>query len=322
MQDFANLPPELLQEVSVQTCMPVDSGHMAYGKYLIGTADGGRLFAKISDPSLLTDDAQASRMWEYLVKEQMVYDTLARHKFTHIPTTRLIGKTLVMEALCDDEWFWEAPTTRDYTESVLWVLGELSDVSAAQDLARFENERIMSTLLTGGWRALYGANSSRIMTRYEQFAPHIHEHVRGGLSVIEQTVHPDNIDAELDELTAYTERQYRTIAHFDARQPNIAWHPNRYGALLVDMSWVDAGPPLADTTMFLIDLHKSNRTVEPYLDEHFDAKHARLLMGYWLGRCVLNPPQGGDLTVRFHQFASAVSAADLLLRRGQLLAGE
>ena len=63
--------------------------------------------------------------------------------------------------------------------------------------------------------------------------------------------------------------------------------------------------------MFIIDLHKAGIDVSDYLDDNFDENHAKLLIGYWLARSA-EPAYNNSGNVRFHQFASAVSAASLL----------
>jgi len=115
---------------------------------------------------------------------------------------------------------------------------------------------------------------------------------------------------------AYSAKPYALdqLSHHDARQANIAWHPD-HGAKLVDWSWADIGPKNSDATNFLIDLTKSGHDVEKYLKTYFNEDHAMVLMGFWLSHS-LWPSHGNQSQVRFHQFTSAVASYQLLKQVG------
>jgi hypothetical protein len=309
--------PDAINDLfDITSVKPMVGGHMVYGKCLITTTDGAEYFVKTSDDALLTDDVQAQKMWEYLIKEYYVYDILQREGYEYSPSATMHSRSIVLDALSPDKgWQWEAPLDDPdaYVDDVLQALTDFSHVPAAAEMRRVDTDGSMASLLRNGWNALDKHGDALTRARMPLFVPKLHDHVRGGLDLVNNLLNPASVSRHVELLAPDTQETFTTICHFDARQPNIAWHPDR-GVQIVDMSWVDGGPAKADTTMFLIDLHKSGVDVQPYMDEYFDAGHALLLMGYWLARCGLEPPDG-ELTVRFHQFASAVSAADLLSRR-------
>ena len=98
-------------------------------------------------------------------------------------------------------------------------------------------------------------------------------------------------------------------AHNDARQSNIAWHPEQ-GVRIVDWSWADPAPKNADATMFLIDLAKSGHDVSGHL-ARFNRDYAIVLAGFWLAHSTWQARDAGS-TVREHQVASAASALELI----------
>jgi thiamine kinase-like enzyme len=99
------------------------------------------------------------------------------------------------------------------------------------------------------------------------------------------------------------------FSHHDARQANIAWHPE-HGVRVVDWSWAGYGLERADTTTFLIDLHKSGVDISSYMNNYSNSTHTLLQAGFLLGHS-LWPASPSSKTVRAHQLISAASAFDI-----------
>jgi thiamine kinase-like enzyme len=102
----------------------------------------------------------------------------------------------------------------------------------------------------------------------------------------------------------------KVLNHHDARQANIAWHPEK-GTAIVDWSWADIGLPYGDTTMFLLDLHKSGHKIDSYM-QYFNPTYAKMILGYWLHRSQTKHTEGNQ-AVRMQQFLSAIKASEIIL---------
>ena len=126
----------------------------------------------------------------------------------------------------------------------------------------------------------------------------------------------DNFRQNLDDLALLRDAALQSplpdsyaLCHHDARQANIAWHPD-HGARLVDWSWTDIGRPGSDATMLLIDLHKHGHDITPYLGE-VNPEHCTALIGFWLEHA-LRPIGERDPSIRLQQFVSALAAYEVL----------
>lgn len=298
----------------------VDGGHMLYQKFLALSNTGDPLFIKVHDDSLFTDPTAAEHSKQYLHKEGLVFKTLRTIGYPYIPAyTSLIDNGLFMSAYRpEDGWYWELPESPDlrtaYVQTVLSALEALEQYPATL-LPDFKEEPALDELFAHGWRELPNPEiQTAIKQKLRIYAGDFHTHVTPGLELIHHMLENPNL---MDRLThkayMHTQRPRAHIAHFDARQSNIAWHPGQ-GVVLVDWSWTSAAPPGCDKTMFLIDLFKSGLDVSSLISEQLDYGHAYTLLGYWLFRSTL-PERSHTSTVRFHQLASAASAATLLLEQ-------
>ena len=149
------------------------------------------------------------------------------------------------------------------------------------------------------------------MMRLELLRPHFHDHVHAGVDRLQHFLKSSAFHQAHDLVRAYVAKSRASIAHLDARQSNIAWSPES-GARIVDWSWASAAPRGADRTMFIIDLFKAGFDVHPLVNHHLEPGYGLLQMGHWLARGT-QPSSPGDNNVRFHQLASAASAATLML---------
>lgn len=222
--------------------------------------------------------------------------------------------SLILEAhLPEDGWFWNVPAAnpKPYIEDVMGALVDLENINGSDELTMVDPDGSAQLLLRKGWGTISKEQIGRIRQNLEANIAQLHPHVVRGTEVLDSFLNLQSIECLYTELYRYVDQPVSSIAHFDARQSNIAWH-SKHGVRIVDWSWASAGSKGSDTTMFLIDLHKSNIDITYHMKQYFDPDHALLLIGYWLARCI-EPSPSTDNTVRFHQLASAVSAADLLV---------
>lgn len=134
---------------------------------------------------------------------------------------------------------------------------------------------------------------------------------RWSTSLLPEDVDTANIISESSDLVIKRSDIVPSVLnHHDARQANIAWHPE-HGVRIVDWSWAEAGLVSGDSTMFLLDLTKAGHDITPYMSQ-FNPIYAKLVLGYWLQRSQTQHPEGHDV-VRMHKFISALKAARLLL---------
>lgn len=276
-------------------------GHMGYTRLIASLPDGPRIFVKRHDAHKFTDPARAEHSKRYLRKEHSVYQQL-RGVTPHIPSRiELRGDhTLLLEAYDQrDGWHWKAPEDiamrRNYIKDVIDALHTLEPI----DYVAFEEiNPSYQTIIDEGWRA-YASQRSQILDKLARSS------VDGAQELTSQ------LEDLYTRATTLPKPDLEYFAHYDIRQSNIAWHPD-HGVRIVDWSWADHAPRGMDTTSFLIDLAKAGHNIDEYLAD-FNAEHALLLIGFWLGHSVWPTPTA-DQTVREHQIGSAVAAFRLLKR--------
>lgn len=307
---LADLESQLgFQSESIQFS-EVDGGHMAYQKLFAHTPDGNIYFIKGYDPVFFTDQVKANHSVQYLQKEQALFTYLQKHDFRHVPAFTHLSNdsTLIMDAMpAEQGWAWSADEADDvhaYVTAALSCFDDLQRIPIAPE-DHFFPQRIMQIYMEEGWDALDSARIMRVQDRLQTWMADFHPETQAWAAALVPNIAPivERGRALYDVATELH------LCHHDARQANFAWHPE-YGISLIDWSWADVGFKNADSTMLLIDLAKSGHDISAYL-QHFNPQHALLLMGHWLGRSV-EPTRDGDLTVRFHQLTSAVTAYKLL----------
>ncbi len=297
-----------------------DGGHMAYKRLFIEVPGVQKTyFIKGQDSAMFTDAEREDHALQYLKKEQMLFDYLRSQGYQSIPEeTGLIDNSyLVMQGLLKDEgWYWRAPRDNpelfdQYVQSVLASYDALQAIPLP-DESYFFPKRIMKVFMDEGWDNLSSDQIDKIRQTSQLLRPKLYPETDAVL---------DEVLATLPSLVPVGQALYDTmrphyLTHHDARQANIAWHPE-FGTKNIDLSWVDIGWKNADATMFLIDLAKAGHNVSPYIDEYFNPDHALLLMGHWIGRSA-EPTRDGNPIVRLHQLASALTAYSLLKQTNTL----
>jgi ADP-ribose pyrophosphatase YjhB (NUDIX family) len=289
----------------------IDAGHMAYGHFFT-RHQNDHLFVKAHDSSRFSDAFREAHSRAYLQKEYTLFHHLKQQHFNYIPDrVALIDDTvLAMDALhSDDGWQWRAPKQPEaldqYIHDTLEAFNQLQLVTPpAQPEYHNSIKDTYSTIWEEGWDSIDDESLQRIIDKIRGFSNKWKE---------EQIDLSEALIASLSDIMNQTSHQARDeqlfMAHNDARQSNIAWHPNR-GTRLVDWSWGDIGPQNADATMFLIDLVKSGHDVTPYLPT-INQDYAQVLIGFWLSHSLWETRDGSQ-TVREHQVASAVAAYKVL----------
>jgi hypothetical protein len=295
----------------------VEGGHFHYLKHIV-EIDEQRFFLKSFAPEKFTDELKREHSLAYLRKEYQVMRFLADADYPYIPAFVEWDEdkqALVEEAFPQDEnWHWELPEgeleQNQYLEDVLMALG-------AQPAADYRFEAISShnslqEYYDLGWTVLEHKNARKqAQERLNGFREAFLPHVQSGVELLERILTNTSLSQHFQAMaTQHLWTPRSVIAHYDARQSNIAWHPE-LGARIVDWSWAAPGPANGDQTMFIIDLFKSGKDVTDYTAGNFDPNHAAMLIGLWLGRSSA-PTADGNTEVRFHQLASAASAATLL----------
>lgn len=288
-------------------------GHMAYRRLFAETPGGDVYFIKGQDNSLFTEDERATHAQQYLLKEHMLFTYLLECGYTSVPSTsRLIDESyLMIQGLPKEHgWYWRAP--RDdpelfnrYVRDVLASYDELQRIPLPPE-DHFFPKRIMQVFMEEGWQYLSRTQIETVLDAAQKLRSELHPSTETML---------DEALAALQSLSTAGRQLYDTarplfLTHHDARQANIAWHPEK-GVKNIDLSWVDVGWRNADATMLLIDLAKAGYDVSPYMNEYLNPDHALLLMGHWFGRSA-EPTRDGNPIVRLHQLASAVTAYKLI----------
>ena len=282
---------------------------MAYRRLIARHEDGSETFIKSHDKNAFTDPIREVHSRLYLHKEHHVYDHLLKNGFVHIPDLVKLHdeNTLVMQALSETEgWKWRAPgqDIEPYVRSVFDAIDALNRLPLPKDFKDAEVP-VTRTLVQEGWDILSNESVGNIRNKNLRWQARIRPEFRTAADLL-----IDDISGIRKDFYSSPPVEQIHLCHHDMRQANIAWHPD-HGTRLVDWSWTGAGSKNSDTTMLLIDLHKSGHDVSRYM-QRFDTQHARSLMGFWLAHSLM-PAYGGD-SVRFHQFVSAISAYDLLTK--------
>ena len=285
--------------------LPVNGGHMAYD-YRLYNHPSGAIFVKRHTPSNFTNPEREEHSRYYLSKESIVINHLRDGGYAHVPGDQLLvgDSVLVMEGLAPKKgWHWQIP---DGAEREAYIQQTLTAFEGLEHVPKLElEEPILPSIVSfyeEGWGAYTSESRQKIINRLREFTPRLHPSTARSIG---------NLINDLDALaSALPPKSLTTFSHHDARQNNIAWHPD-HGVRIVDWSWYGPGTPKADTTSFLIDVAKSGIDITPYLARYFDAEHAKLLIGFWLHHS-LWPTRTADNSVRLHQIASALTAYQLV----------
>ena len=279
-------------------------GHMAYRRALFENG-GENFFVKAHDPTLLNDERRREEMLYFLEKEHRLYEHLSAKGYPHAPSEILFtGDMLVLEGLTTEAgWRWKAPTRPElqqtFAQDVIDALGALTNIPGFDRTAG--DEVTLDTFYDDGWGLLHDINLPQLIERNLQRWPQLPE-------VLRTSARNLSLDAGSFAVKRIQINQ-EALNHHDARQNNIAWHPE-FGVKIADWSWADPGLIDGDSTMFLLDLYKSGVDIAPYHNQ-FNPIYAKLLLGYWLQRSQTEHMEGNDI-VRMHQFISAVKAAEAL----------
>lgn len=309
MDEISRYFEDLGLEPSHTQMAPIKGGHMSYSKSVYSN-DSERIFVKkfVSRPDLT--NLQSIHAIAYLHKENKIINQLSGLDISPEFSELIASDSLVLPAYTQNYgWFWEAPEDREllenYVSSILKVLSEKE--SAVVD---FENPDIppsQQTLESTGWQKLKKLSDlkSLVEDKITDLKGKLHPlTVKSGYELVE------DLGSLINRYKPINSKELTAFSHHDARQHNIAWHPD-YGVRVVDWSWAGMGLPNSDTTMFLIDLVKSEIDISEYLDQYFNSTHAHILIGFWLARA-LEPPSKSNPEVRLHQLASAITAYNLI----------
>jgi ADP-ribose pyrophosphatase YjhB (NUDIX family) len=288
----------------------VEAGHMAYDHLLV-RHDDATLFVKAHKPSRFTDEKREAHSRAYLLKEHALYEHVAERGFQFIPerVDLVEDRLLAMDALHTDEgWLWRAPKSalfNRYATETLDAFAQLQSIPVPAEPAYHAHiEKTHATFWHEGWDVIDEHHIEKIRARMTELSAHWTPEFISAAERLSDAL-PELLErsASLDRTPALF------MSHNDARQSNVAWHPER-GVRIVDWSWGDPSPFHADETMFLIDLKKAGRDVMPYLDR-INQDHVVTLIGFWLAHSLWRTHDGGT-TVREQQVASAVAAYELL----------
>lgn len=286
-----------------------NGGHMAYRRIIATHHDGTETFIKSHDKHVFTDPLRAEHSKLYLQKEHHIYSHLRRSDFLFIPENITLHSdhTISMQALSESKgWHWRAPASHidEYISSAFAAIDSLVATVAPEDFNDTETP-IHEIIVSDGWDIVTDDSVERI----QQQLTKCHHKLRPDFQAI---IHPfiSDIPYLHQQFRTYSHSNFDSLCHHDMRQANIAWHP-QHGAKFVDWSWAGIGTKNSDTTMLLIDLHKSGHDVSDFMNR-FDPQYARTLMGFWLAHGIM--PAGDSEGVRFHQLVSALSSYDLLTK--------
>ncbi len=306
--EFLKLDPEMTKT------RPAHGGHMAYNRYFIAD-NASEYFVKAHDGSKFTDKKRAANSRQYLHKEAAYMRHIKEVAGQTVPEVHgVVDGVLVLEALSEEQgWHWRAPQDEDQREKYVEdVLGIFETIESAPVIAEklIDSHPALDVFLKDGWQALAEKKPKLLKKASDWRSQLSSENQRYFARLINDMmfVEPSAVARNLSKLN-----KKQVLSHHDARQANIAWHPE-HGVKIVDWSWADPGTESADSTMFLIDLAKSGHDVTQYMDAHFDDDHAMLLLGYYLSRSLDDAFEGNE-EVRFHQFASAVTTYRLLVEK-------
>lgn len=277
----------------------VDGGHMNYTKYMAVTAEHAVFVKQYEGES---KDMHVAT----LEKEAAIMAHLRTAAYPHLPAfSHIADQGLFMEALPPDHgWHWRAPKSHidAYVRDCLGMFTALESVQIPSDTTAIPSA--LSVYWDEGWKALDNERQqaltglTRTMARFlrpdsQATASQLLDDIPLLRSAALQSPLPDSY----------------AFCHHDARQANIAWHPD-HGARLVDWSWADIGLPGSDATMLLIDLHKHGHDITPYIGE-INPEHCAMLIGFWLEHA-LRPVSERDPSIRLQQYISALAAYEVL----------
>lgn len=299
---------------SDRTTYPIDAGHMAYHHYV--TSDGSdSAFVKRHDASQFTDPFREMHSRAYLKKEHAHYKHLASQGFTAIPErVALIDDSLLaMDHLSEaDGWVWKAPDDQldEYITSTLAALNALQTTTPLESPAHHQEVApTYETFWREGWDAIDDESEQKIIDKIISLSRHWSDEQKQAVKELIENL------PTLRKVAAGLDRNPPLFpAHNDARQSNIAWHP-QLGTKLVDWSWADNAPSGADVTMFLIDLKKSGKSIDSY-ESMVNKEFALTLLGFWLGHSIWETKDGSS-KVREHQIASASTAFQVIQRMSE-----
>jgi len=285
-------------------------GHMSYDYRLLHSDSYGPLFSKRHIPERHTDARREANSRLYLRKEAETLASLRDKGFPHIPGLSMLydDSLLVIEGLPESQgWHWRAPGDEElrerYIRETLASLRQLESQEALQDDALTPS---IVSFIEEGWDALDSEQQlASVRDKIQKLQPGLHLTTAAAARRLSS-----DIESLRDTTLGSDIMIDSALSHHDARQANIAWHPE-HGVRLVDWSWAGIGVKGADTTSFLIDIAKSGYDVSPYMNECFNPAHARILIGFWLGHSIW-PSRAGNEVVRLHQVASAATAYELL----------
>ncbi len=281
-------------------------GHMAYSRLLFDDQHGQTYFVKAHDPSLLTEEWRRKEMKYFLDKEARIYRHLESHGFAFAPRLELYDEDmLVLTGLTEqDGWQWRAPTNPQqrerYTSDITAAFTALESIPVPP--LSDDDEVSIDTFYNHGWDKLHDINIDELIaTNLQRWSNELQRDLPAEAAALTQNV------GSLTVKRAHMSRH--VLNHHDARQSNIAWHPD-HGAQIVDWSWAEGGLPNGDTTMLIIDLHKSGHDTANAAHT-INPTYAKMMLGYWLHRSQTEHMEGND-NVRMQQFISAVKAGVLL----------
>ncbi len=289
----------------------IDAGHMAYD-HLFTRHQDDHLFVKAHDSSRFTEPFREAHSRAYLQKEYDLYQHLQEQGFQFLPKrVALIDDTvLAMDALHPSNgWQWRAPNEATLLEQYMHdtiTSFDLLQTTLAPDKPNYHEaiQDTYTTLWQEGWDSIADETLEEITSKIRHFSTTWSaEQYDASEGLI------DSLPLIRQKSLELTRNQPLYMAHNDARQSNIAWHPE-HGTRLVDWSWGDVAPINADSTMFLVDLFKSGKDVSTHLSS-FNPEYAHTLIGFWLAHSLWQTRDGSQ-TVREHQVASAVAAYQLL----------
>lgn len=286
-------------------------GHMAY-EHLIISGQDKSIFVKTINLNKLHNQTDAKNLQKYIQKEKMYYDHLTDIAFSKLPSNIdfVDDKTLVMDALLDkDQWKWRIPKNDDsnkYIADILDTLSQLNNLDVPYHIDEYLGiTPTHITLWDEGWAGIDDNKIRQINQKIESFNDMFRPESKNKIQNLLNNL------SNLKDIAAYSRKlDNLVLSHNDARQSNIAWHPDQ-GVKIVDWAWAGLAPEKADSTMFLIDLAKSGYDVDKYLSEHFDKNHATTLIGFWLNHCMQSNPNDSE-TIRFQQVVSALAAYELI----------
>ena len=289
----------------------IDAGHMAYDHLFVRDGDS-TLFVKEHVASRFTDPFREAHSRAYLEKEFALFEHVAERGYGFVPDrVDLVDDSLLaMDALHEDDgWLWRAPKDAEafhaYTTDVLDALEQLELVPLIENPEYHKDiNPTYETYWAEGWDDITDDKFDALVAKINELSSSWSD---------DQKELAQELIATLPELRGYADRIDRHVelfmAHNDARQSNIAWHPTK-GARLVDWSWGDPAPHHSDTTMFLVDLAKGGYDVSPYYDK-LNSDQLINYVGFLLAHSLWQT-RDGSTTVREQQVASATAAFRIL----------